>query len=132
MRRRWEPAVAGGGVNCSRCQEPIEPGTPWDLGHSADRTRWTGPEHRACNRATITHNGAARKLEYLEPRVPSGLVRCGVCGWVIAKGAAWTIGHNGPQHEVCEFDVCPGGPPTGTDGPRIWSHDWGRTSFGDD
>ena len=34
--------------------------------------------------------------------------------------------------ETCGFEVCPGGPPAGTDGRRIWSHDWGRTSFGDD
>ena len=89
-----EPLVAGGGVCCARCQEPIERGDPWDLGHSADRTRWTGPEHRACNRATVSHNGAARKLVYLEAKVPFGIVRCGRCGWRIRKGSAWTVGGN--------------------------------------
>ena len=76
--------------------------------------------------------GVARRLAYLEERVPFGIVRCGRCGWRIQKDSAWLVGANGPEHETCEFEVCPGGPPTGTDGPRIWSHDWGRTSFGDD
>lgn len=55
LRREWAPLVEAGEVNCFRatCGEPIEPGTPWDLGHEDnDRTKWTGPEHQACNRAT--------------------------------------------------------------------------------
>lgn len=50
-RRRWEPRVARGLVDCTRCGQRIQPGQPWDLGHSDDRTRITGPEHRACNRS---------------------------------------------------------------------------------
>lgn len=50
-RKRLDPVVQSGLAMCVRCEEPIEPGTPWDLGHNDDRTMWTGPEHASCNRA---------------------------------------------------------------------------------
>lgn len=54
LRRTLVGVVAAGGVRCARCGEEIVPGSPWDLGHDdADRSRYTGPEHRACNRATM-------------------------------------------------------------------------------
>lgn len=61
-RRRWEPIVAAGRAVCCRpiCLRPdrrIHPDEPWDLGHSDDRTRWTGPEHRGCNRAAGARKG---------------------------------------------------------------------------
>lgn len=60
LRRREDRRVQAGGVLCARCGLPIEPGTPWDLGHDdADRSRYTGPEHAACNRATKTRGGVA-------------------------------------------------------------------------
>lgn len=52
MRRDWAPLVEAGGVGCWRCEKPIEPGAPWDLGHDdLDRAILRGPEHRRCNRA---------------------------------------------------------------------------------
>ena len=52
IRARWAPRVATGTVPCARCGLVISTAEPWDLGHDdADRSRYSGPEHRACNRA---------------------------------------------------------------------------------
>lgn len=54
LRARWAPLVATGLVTCHRpgCPYLIPAGDPWDLGHDDhDRSRYHGPEHRACNRA---------------------------------------------------------------------------------
>jgi len=51
IRTQLEPLVAAGTVICPRCNQPIQPGQPWDLGHTDDRHGYTGPEHRSCNRA---------------------------------------------------------------------------------
>lgn len=52
-RARWAPIVATGHVKCARCRLPIAPAAPWDLGHvDEDRSKYAGPEHEACNRAT--------------------------------------------------------------------------------
>lgn len=62
LRRQWVPLVNAGGVRCHAiiCIKPnrlITPGSDWHLGHTADRTAWTGPEHAACNLA----DGARRQ-----------------------------------------------------------------------
>ena len=50
LRRRYERRGVVG-MTCPRCGQPILPGQPWDLGHTDDRTGWTGPEHARCNRS---------------------------------------------------------------------------------
>ena len=58
LRKRWAPQVAAGRVACWRCGKAIAPGAKWDLGHIDDGGPRHGdrhPEHRGCNRATVTH-----------------------------------------------------------------------------
>jgi hypothetical protein len=61
LRKRVERDVQAGIAACWRCQANglphdkalIKPDEPWDLGHDDnDRTKYRGPEHRKCNRAT--------------------------------------------------------------------------------
>jgi hypothetical protein len=59
QRRAWEPKVREGHVKCARCRQRIAPGTAWDLGHTDDRTAWTGPEHATCNRSAGGRGGTA-------------------------------------------------------------------------
>jgi hypothetical protein len=57
LRLRWKPKVDRCTVHCHAAVcvmtsgRLILPGQPWDLGHTADRTAWTGPEHAVCNRS---------------------------------------------------------------------------------
>jgi hypothetical protein len=54
-RKRWARLVNAGLVDCARCGYMIDPSEPWDLGHvDGDRSRYAGPEHRRCNRATAS------------------------------------------------------------------------------
>ena len=53
LRRRIGLLVRMGRCRCVRCGALISPTEPWDLGHvDGDRSRYAGPEHRRCNRAT--------------------------------------------------------------------------------
>jgi hypothetical protein len=59
-RQHWAPLVEAGEVHCRRCNERIQPGATWDLGHpDAQSPGPRAPEHRACNRgATAAVRGA--------------------------------------------------------------------------
>jgi hypothetical protein len=53
LRKQWAPIVAAGQATCHsrRClhhTRTIHPGQRWVLGHTDDRTTWTGPEHQRC------------------------------------------------------------------------------------
>jgi hypothetical protein len=84
LRAQWEPAVASGlvlchAIICLKSSRLIRPGEPWDLGHTADRTAWTGPEHMACNRA----DGARRKNRKRRP--PPSAARVLPQQWVTSR-----------------------------------------------
>ena len=69
LRARLKSSVEAGYVLCWRCGRLIEAGQPWDLGHvDGDPTRYAGPEHRKCNRQTITH---IREESHEAPRLTS-------------------------------------------------------------
>ena len=123
IRARVAPLIASGTAVCARCGEPIRPDEPWDLGHDDEnRSRYTGPEHRRCNRSTASHR-YRRELASsysLEALVPHGIVRCGLCGWLIEKGHEWELGGYGPQHAQCEH--VPRHPPPFA--PRVCSRNW--------
>lgn len=49
-RARWQARIeAGERVSCARCHQPIAPGEPWHLDHTADRRGYLGPSHARCN-----------------------------------------------------------------------------------
>lgn len=57
LRKQWEHRLNSGEIHlCAKCDEPINPFGEWDLGHTDDRTGWTGPEHVYCNRAAGARN----------------------------------------------------------------------------
>lgn len=58
-RKRWEQILeAEQVIPCAKCSKPIHHGDTWDLGHTDDRTSWTGPECIPCNRSAGGRNGA--------------------------------------------------------------------------
>jgi hypothetical protein len=61
-RQEYSSLVAAGLIDCARCGEPIEPGTPWDLGHDDQFPQYySGPEHTWCNRGAPHKNVTSRE-----------------------------------------------------------------------
>lgn len=59
LREHTKQEVDAGNAHCWRCGKKISPNEPWDLGHDDDdRTKYMGPEHTKCNRATQRHKAA--------------------------------------------------------------------------
>lgn len=50
--------VARGRATCSICHQPIQPGSPWHLDHTHDRTGYRGPAHKRCNEQDGGRKGA--------------------------------------------------------------------------
>ncbi|WP_353107873.1 hypothetical protein [Gordonia sp. (in: high G+C Gram-positive bacteria)] len=75
LRQTWAPTVEAGGVACARCSRPISPYEPWDLGHDDhDRSVYTGPEHRRCNRGAPSRRRAGQRA--IKPdKQPTGAAR---------------------------------------------------------
>ena len=61
LRARWARKLKQHRtIPCARCGLDITHGQPWDLGHSDDRSHYTGPEHINCNRSAGGRNGAKK------------------------------------------------------------------------
>jgi hypothetical protein len=69
QRVDWGEAVCHAPV-CLDKSRRIEPGSPWCLGHSADRKSWTGPEHRQCSNESGLRLAAARRAGQEQPDPP--------------------------------------------------------------
>lgn len=72
LRRKLDIDIRAGHGICVRCGYAIDPDEQWDLGHSdTDRSVYSGPEHRHCNRATNTNGRATaeRRRRTIDARI---------------------------------------------------------------
>jgi hypothetical protein len=70
-RRRWEPLVQAGVVDCVRCGLLIPPGTRWHLDHEDDGLHYRGPAHAMCNMRAAAKRGNQLMRAKYAPRVAS-------------------------------------------------------------
>lgn len=69
IREKYKYLVATGEAVCARCGYKIKPDDKWDLGHTDDRTAYTGPEHaNRCNRAAGGRKSARLAREAQQQR----------------------------------------------------------------
>jgi hypothetical protein len=70
-RSAWKVRVEAGVVDCCLCGYWIEPGTPWDLDHTPDRTGYRGAAHSSCNR-----RDGARRSAFARPALTKACATC--------------------------------------------------------
>lgn len=71
-RKLWAARLATAGqLPCPRCGKPVTSAMPWDLGHTDDRSGYTGPEHVACNRRAGARSMLAQRYGVAPSPPPS-------------------------------------------------------------
>lgn len=60
LRAEWAPLVEEGNERCCLCGYLIDPGAPWHLDHSEDRTGYRGIAHADCNMRDGARRGNRR------------------------------------------------------------------------
>lgn len=89
LRAQWKPMAESGQAQCHAiiCLEErdgrtrwIEPGAPWHLGHTPDRTGWTGPEHQRCGASDGARRGNQQRPRRIAAAIPGRTPVCGTCG----------------------------------------------------
>ena len=102
LRQVVNAQVQAGGVRCVRCTLPIEPGTPWDLGHrpGGAHDEYEGACHAECNRSTSGTSERPTPARALQPNqlsddvlytgredVPEGTLSNN--GQMVKRGGGW-------------------------------------------